>query len=932
MARHDTARRVTNTSVEARKIMFRPAVALIAFVAVTGFVLAPRNAHGQTVIEVSQEVIRSSGELEPLGVNNFGGVGGTKYTAGNLITNAGFEPVRIRDLYRVIESGQENGRCWITLDGPGTSKWLTYTTGTYSGAKMRVYRFVDADGQPLPYKDVGWAQGGKILDATNGDACVPLFTTTVLPKGTPGFPDGGWLAPSPAEYAQWQKMSSEDRAEWEKKWRVYYEADEPLRMDDVVIFERSFAWPDPADFHPRMVEKGAAGTWTDVTGTSTHVSLPDDAPAEMMGGHGALEVTPADGVAELWHKIFGGTGRSDASWYGTLEEGVTYRYEAWVTETGATGGEITLGFGGNRPGSVEAGYFGDKSTNESFAAPATWTRIGYEFTAPQTPPNGGIEGAIIRYRGTGKLLVDNVKLQPVYEPGDADKPFVVYRKLFNTLMENQPATGRKGAARVWFGLNFASMESLCNWNAESGLRLFAGVAAATSATNMTLPKALTYLEATGDAPETRMVPWIITQVTHTEEEYQQLVEYLAAPYDPATDTPQSKPMAYKRVRQRGHNRPWTDDFRELIIEYGNENWHNRAMADWIGMGRAGTVHQAGREYGLWGKHMTEVMKDSPYWNGDKIHICFGGNYSAGVAEDGSVSGYGQEATVAADGINDYHGHATYIGPRWETGESSQSTIDDNGVQKTLFAYHMQKEEEWTRQQAADERLREMGLDVRMVAYEGGPSGFGLRAKTPEEDRAGEYYGKSYAMGTAILDAWLDAWAKGWTYQCYLSFGQGRWWNSHTSISQGHRPSPGWLAQTMINRTMSNRDMLAVKVTGAPALAVELPRSQGEIRNNQPVRTKDIPIIYAHAMGDANYLAVAVVNLDLSRAQAVALKLPMESATRITRHYMDGGPRDTNLDELKVTLASRNVDSADLRDGDFRAQIAPGSGVIFVFEK
>jgi hypothetical protein len=256
-----------------------------------------------------------------------------------------------------------------------------------------------------------------------------------------------------------------------------------------------------------------------------------------------------------------------------------------------------------------------------------------------------------------------------------------------------------------------------------------------------------------------MVPWLIMQVTHREDEYRQLVEYLAAPYDPARDTPESKPMACKRARQRGHGRPWTDDFREIIIEFGNENWHNRVNANWIGLGRFGHVHGGGREYGVWGRYMIDEMKRSPYWDESTLRVCFGGNYSARVNDDGSVSGYGQEATVAAGGANDYHSHATYIGPRWETGESSQTTIDDRGVQKTLLAYRMAKEEEWSRQAATDRRLHEMGFKTRMSAYEGGPSGFGLRAKTPEEDRAGEYYGKSCAMGTAVLDSWLDAWAR-----------------------------------------------------------------------------------------------------------------------------------------------------------------------------
>jgi hypothetical protein len=773
------------------------------------------------------------------------------------------------------------------------------------------------------------------LDTKNAAQCIPIVSTMVLPKGTSGFPDGGWLAPAPLEYETFADMSEDQKEELKTGWRVYYEADQPLRMDDVVIFERSFIWPDVNDFHPRMTKNGAKSPWDDFKGNSKLVSTPADAPTQMNGGKAILEVTTENGEAQIWSKIFGGTERKDASWYGTLEEGLKYRYESWVKVDGATGGEVTLGFsdlnGRSRPDAYKKGYFGDTSIMKSFDVSDKWQKVGFEFIAPAAGKDG-IEGVLIRYAGDGKLLVDNVKLQPVYEAGDAEKPFVIYQKLFKTIMDNQPATGSKGAVRISSALSSASMESLCDWNSESGVGLSEGSVKVSSGNNSTLAKALTILEATGGSPETRMVPWIITQVTHSEEEYGQLVEYLSAPYNPAKDSPESKPMAYKRTLQRGNNSPWTDDFREIIIEFGNENWHNRAMADWIGFGRYGTVHQAGEEYGLWGKYMIGEMKKSPYWNDEKITITFGGNYSAGVNSDGSVSGYGQEATVAAGGANDYHSHATYVGPRWETGESSQTSIDDSGVQKTLLSYRFQKEDEWAKQSAADKRLREMGFKTIMTAYEGGPSGFGLRAKTPEEDRAGEYYGKSCSMGIAMLDAWLDAWEKGWTYQCYSCFAQGRWWSSHTSFSQGHRASPGFLAQTLINRNMANCDLLKVTVTNSPTITVDIPRSNNEVEKGTPAKTKTVSLIYAHAVADSEKVSVAVFNLDLVNKHSVEIELPITKVSKITAYFLDGDPRDTNLDEEKVTIGEKQISVESLKNGIHKLDLKPGLAMIIVYER
>jgi hypothetical protein len=314
-----------------------------------------------------------------------------------------------------------------------------------------------------------------------------------------------------------------------------------------------------------------------------------------------------------------------------------------------------------------------------------------------------------------------------------------------------------------------------------------------------------------------------------------------------------------------------------------------------------------------------------------IRFCFGGNYSAAVKPDGSVTGYGQEATVAAAGANHYHSHATYIGPRWETGESSQSTIDDAGVQKTLLAYRLSKDDEWARQAKAHLRLREMGFDVRMSAYEGGPSGFGLTAKTKEEDRAGEYYGKSRAMGVAMLDAWLDAWEMGWTYQCYLSFGQGRWWNSHTSFAREFRPSPGFLAQKLINRTMVSADLVEVTVRGGTSMEVEVPRSQSDIRQNRPAVKRSIHPIQAHAAVRPGQTAVAVVNLDLQAAQEVQLEVPF-AAGAITRYGMTGDPRDTNLSGEKVKLQEALLDPALVKGNLLKLTLSPGDVAILVFSK
>jgi|GEM_PF-1500310 len=886
---------------------------------------------GQTVIAVKDDVLRPAAAMEPMGVNFFGNIGGVGHANGNLVSDSGFEPARMRILHRVIEAGEDNGRRWITLDGAGTSNYLQFNSGLFSGATMRAYRFVDGDAQPLPYREYSFRRSsGNVLDLSNGKACVPLFTTRVFPKGTDGLPKGGWLAETPDDFADWNAMTDEERAEVEKAWRVYYEGEYSLRMDDVVIFERGGIYElDPQDFHPRLKVKPDNDSFTRVSGSARRIPAPLDVPAAMDAGGGVLEMTPENGRALIWQARFAGSQSEANNWYGVLEPGVRYRYEVWMKEIYGEGGSVLLGFGG-LPGKVIDGYFGDKETVKTFPASDKWQRVGFEFVAPEIPDSSDIEGLGLLYQGQGTLLIDNLKLQPVYQVGDAYKPFVVNRHLLETMVANQPLTGRKGAQRGRFGLNYMSMESLCDWVPETMVKANGRIAPFAKQITPGLPQTLTILEATGDSPETRMVPWLVTQVTGSEEEYRQLVEYLCAPYDPKVDSPKGKPMAYKRYRQRGHGRPWSKDFREIIIQPGNENWHNRKLPMWIGMGRAGWVHQGGAEFGLWGKYMFGEMKKSPYYDDNVLKTFLDGNNTAHL-KDGKPSGYGFDATLAAEGTNAYMGPAHYIGPRWEYNEKGHSTIDDAGVQKVLLDYRVHKHEEIEGQHEAAVAMRAMGITTKLAAYEGGPSGFIFDKNKKDLAEVAEYYGKTKAMAVAMLDAWLDAWRLGFTYQCYHSFRQGTMWSSHTSYQRGFHPSTGWLAQTMINHQMANGDMLDVVVKLSPTTQIEIPPSARQAKKGVLPTQKQVELIHAYAIRKPNQIAVSVVNLDLKKSHSVEIILPIRSAKAITLHFLTGDPRDTNLENMKIEIATKTIDPTSLTEGRLQADLPPGSFEIYVFE-
>ena len=170
-------------------------------------------------------------------------------------------------------------------------------------------------------------------------------------------------------------------------------------------------------------------------------------------------------------------------------------------------------------------------------------------------------------------------------------------------------------------------------------------------TVLTVPMALSFALRTGTNPETRMRPWMVFQVTLDEQEWFDLVEYIAAPYDPRTDTPKTKPWAYLRYQQRGTGTPWTDEFADLVIEpatrpgiiarggTGQRDLAQPRFPAFIGFGLRETCSL--RRPGVRPVHPLPdraAMKKSPYWKSQgldrKIRFYLGANYVTTIRPDG----------------------------------------------------------------------------------------------------------------------------------------------------------------------------------------------------------------------------------------------------------------------------------------------------------
>jgi hypothetical protein len=469
------------------------------------------------------------------------------------------------------------------------------------------------------------------------------------------------------------------------------------------------------------------------------------------------------------------------------------------------------------------------------------------------------------------------------------------------------------------------MKSILSWHAGSRVNIDWRTSVE-GTMEMTLPMGLMFDLATGPDPESRMRPWLVMQhLLHSEDDWLAFIEYLAAPYDPMSDTPQSKPWAHRRYQQRGVGTPWTDEFAEIVLEFGNETWHNGVFADWLGFRLYHHVHQGGPEYGLFARYLIETMKKSPYWQTQrldhKVRFCLGANYDGRVERDGRVWGYGEEAMQTCPGAA-VLGHANYVGPKWETGDYSARNYDDHGVQETLLSFLRGPQPSQIQMGEARDALAKSRHEYDIAAYEGGPGGYALPGSAPPEQvEVNERYGKSLAMAIGCLDAWMRSYEYGWTYQCFLGYGQGNHWNSHTGFAGGFRPCPAWLALGMRNRYAVG-NLMAVKQRSVPTLA------RGKNK-------EAYALAGAYAMRQDDRWSIFVVSRKLNGSHdghdfgdgytPVILRLPFAAAEKITLYTMTGDPRLTNREQLNIRIRSQEIPADTIRSGSLAVNERTGGG-------
>ncbi len=730
-----------------------------------------------------------------------------------------------------------------------------------------------------------------------------------------------WDAPPDATVAGYRVYRSSDPPETHRGYGLILAGgkaktkERKIRKGDLVIVAKTFL----SFSRKQLVASRVWGAGANRTGMPPHMpDFPDENPdltwslephepdsPVVEGGRTCAKFTLGAGgkVAFKEYKY----GPTSQSYYRVFQPGETYVVEFWAKQEGMATPKVTFSLGV---------FYGSRMKPLEFEIGREWKRHRATFTI-QELYEGTYPGQIaLSFGGPGTLWIDNYR---VYSP---DVAFMDYSPLEYANLKASGMKALRTHAFIKSGSNTYSMEQLVD---------VAGTTTGILGGN-TLPQTLAIMRKAG------VLPWLQIEYHMSPQEWLGLVEYLAAPYDPAKDSPKTKPWAYRRYRQ-GQAKPWADEFPSLWLEFGNETW-NWLFKPWVfeGMTDAATgkFWDRGAVYGLFQEHVIDCLKASPYWTpalDAKVSFVLGGwmhdNYSFPAAKASPRS-----ACVS---------YAAYNGG-WDEGEGPAAGNDSSlfmamihpGQRATPVAEGFRRNRD---------KLRAEGLaDIALGTYEAGPgyalSGLNGQAKMSRaEVRAQEESMKSLGVGTATLDTFLLRAANDFDLQNFFLFRHGgNYWTSHRSQRIGGEAYPCWMTLELFNNHGTG-DMLRVDTQSVPT--VDMPAYKR--RKARP----DLPLVacYATRRGDRLNLFVLSRKIDNYPIAGddgftpVTVDLPIRLAKSVTLHRMVGDPRAHNLDEVKVKIESGRLPASvasprftvDARTGVDARGLPPGATLLYVFE-
>lgn len=369
-------------------------------------------------------------------------------------------------------------------------------------------------------------------------------------------------------------------------------------------------------------------------------------------------------------------------------------------------------------------------------------------------------------------------------------------------------------------------------------------------------------------------PWYVMPPTFSQEEIADLVEYLSAPADDI----------HGWAKQRaglGQQQPWTQVFKRIHIEFGNEMWGSGGGGDPF----MGESVNGGVRLGSIAHDRFTIMRAAPYFDANVIKLVIGGQ--AGYA--------GRQREIQQNSsAHDAVALAPYFG-------TLDTWASDEEIYRPLFAMPFQEVD--TGRMRESRGYLDEGRETDMSIYEINFHTTGGNARIDIRNDFLTGMGGAIALPLSMLLYQRDL---GAIDQCAFSslqysfrLGSGeyaRLWGMLRDVEATGRKRPTWLGLETVNKVIGGQQLRTAQSGDTPVW------TQPAINGiDAPITVEEVQ---SFAYADGAQRGIVLFNLSLDQEREVRLRLP-EPPSEAAMHFMltAASMHDNNEDSLMITIDS-----------------------------
>lgn len=407
-----------------------------------------------------------------------------------------------------------------------------------------------------------------------------------------------------------------------------------------------------------------------------------------------------------------------------------------------------------------------------------------------------------------------------------------------------------------------------------------------------LPAFLQLCEAVGADP------WINLPGIITETELNQFLEFMGAPADTGFG---------KLRRKQGREKPWTESFRNIHIEYGNEAWNFSVHYQLGGFN--------GPDY--W-EGLTKQIKKSPYSTAKYL-------VHAGAQ---SVNTWTFSQILA----NNPSADAFCVAPYWISGMRTYPNdffplLSDDAFMVRFAAASIHRTIEGTEGYMNQEFKTASKSGKQLSTYEENYTGWTGKKELSDDRRDAFMYG--YGPAIACVNGYLMLQKLGIRYQNQFTV-SGKTYGASARPSDGQDiPRPVGTALKLVNQ-LDGGDMLATVVTGSPTIPMDTYFET--LGGNKKMAYNDTPALNAYAYKDGNRRSLILVNVDPEKELDVSVELPSAPGKTVRKLVLTGSIKDRVADFAKSTPFSIKETTDDKFTSGATVKLAPCSIIGYGWEE